>query len=62
MKIEKVNGQVVVYFFPDEYQTVMDAVGEYQEYLEGRERFAQAREVERMWTAMYEATKKETTK
>ena len=55
MHIEKKDGRIVVTFFPDEYQTVMDAVGEYQEYLERRERLAEAREVDRMWSFMYQA-------
>ena len=55
MNIEKKDGQIVVSFFPNEYQTVMDAVGEYQEYLEHRERLAEAREVDQMWSFMYQA-------
>lgn len=54
---DKENGVVVGIFTPNEYRIVLRALGEYEEYLEANERFADAAETKRLRDQMYEVEK-----
>ena len=57
MNGDKEDGVIMGIFTPNEYQVVLRALGEYEEYLEAKGLLAEAAETKRLWDQMYEITR-----